>query len=88
MYASCVLPNATENTAAIGKRESMQRLSRVVGDPMTIIEVTRTTLLKRQGQAGMGGIGRSDEHGTISQKLFVKRGKKKFKSKAQAKGLV
>ena len=63
----------------------MERLSRVVGDLMNIIEVTRTTLLKSQGQAGMGGIGGSDKHGTISQKLFVKRGEKKSYPKHKPK---
>ena len=60
----------------IGKVGSMERMFRVVRDPMTIIEVTRITLLRSQGQAGMGGITRSNETGTTSQQSSVKRGRK------------
>ena len=54
----------------------MERMFRVVRDPMTIIEVTRITLLRSQGQAAMGGITRSDETGTTSQQSSVMIGRK------------
>ena len=45
----------TENIirTAIGIREIMRRMNRAVGDPMTMIEVTRTTVLKSHVQAGV-----------------------------------
>ena len=47
----------TENVkTGIGKRESMERMNRVVGEPITMIEVTRITVLKSQGQAGVSGM--------------------------------
>ena len=49
----------TENIikTAIGKREIMEKMNRVVGDPMTyMIEVTRITVLKSHVQAGVSGM--------------------------------
>ena len=48
----------TENIikTAIGKREIMERMNRVVGDPITMIEVTRITVLKSHVQAGVNGM--------------------------------
>ena len=41
------MPKMIENIikAAIGKREIMERMNRVVGDPMSMIEVTRIIVL-------------------------------------------
>ena len=48
----------TENIikTAMEKREIMERINRVVGDPMTMIEVTRITVLRGHVQAGMNGM--------------------------------
>ena len=44
----------TENIikTAMEKREIMERINRVVGDPMTMIEVTRIAVLRSHVQAG------------------------------------
>ena len=48
----------TENIikTAMEKREIMERINRVVGDPMTMIEVTRITVLRGHVQAGLNGM--------------------------------
>ena len=52
------MPKMIENIikAAIGKRETMERMNRVVGDPMSMIEVTRIIVLKSHVQAGVSGM--------------------------------
>ncbi|XP_044166327.1 dynein axonemal heavy chain 8-like [Acropora millepora] len=49
------MPKMIENIikAAIGKREIMERMNRVVGDPMSMIEVTWIIVLKSHVQAGV-----------------------------------